>query len=164
MPYKSLAQERYFNAHRKELEVQGVDVDEWNSASKGMKLPQHKGATMKRHDEEEGLEGLTKPREKKGEHEGSKKREEKKRPSESRHPKGHILREIHTRQLHDGTLHHTHHYEDANGMPSHVQHEASSATPEDAGNYVSEQFGGGQQEEPEEQEPEGGQSPALGEE
>lgn len=39
MPYKSLAQERYFNANRGKLEKQGVDVDEWNSASKGMKLP-----------------------------------------------------------------------------------------------------------------------------
>lgn len=39
MPYKSLAQERYFNANRSKLEAQGVDVDEWNQASKGMKLP-----------------------------------------------------------------------------------------------------------------------------
>lgn len=39
MPYKSLAQERYFNANRGKLEAQGVDVDEWNQASKGMKLP-----------------------------------------------------------------------------------------------------------------------------
>ncbi len=39
MPYKSLAQERYFNANRKSLEKQGVDVNEWNEASKGKKLP-----------------------------------------------------------------------------------------------------------------------------
>jgi len=39
MPYKSVAQERYFNANRSKLEKQGVDVGEWNSASKGMKLP-----------------------------------------------------------------------------------------------------------------------------
>lgn len=39
MPYKSLAQERYFNANRDKLESQGVNVNEWNSASKGMKLP-----------------------------------------------------------------------------------------------------------------------------
>ena len=39
MPYKSVAQERYFNANRSKLEKQGVDVAEWNSASKGMKLP-----------------------------------------------------------------------------------------------------------------------------
>jgi hypothetical protein len=38
MPYKSLAQERYFNANRDKLERQGVSVDEWNRASKGMKL------------------------------------------------------------------------------------------------------------------------------
>ncbi len=40
MPYKSKAQEAFFNAHRKELEAQGVDVSEWNSASKGISLPQ----------------------------------------------------------------------------------------------------------------------------
>ncbi len=39
MPYKSLAQERYFNANRSKLERQGVDVNEWNQASKGMSLP-----------------------------------------------------------------------------------------------------------------------------
>jgi hypothetical protein len=40
MPYKSLKQMRYFNAHRKELEKQGVDVNEWNAASKGKQLPE----------------------------------------------------------------------------------------------------------------------------
>lgn len=39
MPYKSLKQERYFNANRKKLEKQGVNVNEWNQASKGKKLP-----------------------------------------------------------------------------------------------------------------------------
>ena len=39
MPYKSLAQERYFNANRDKLEAQGVNVDEWNEASKGRELP-----------------------------------------------------------------------------------------------------------------------------
>jgi len=39
MPYKSLAQERYFNANRAKLESQGVNVDEWNEASKGKELP-----------------------------------------------------------------------------------------------------------------------------
>ena len=43
MPYKSLAQERYFNANKGKLEQQGVDVNEWNSASKGKKLPKHAG-------------------------------------------------------------------------------------------------------------------------
>jgi hypothetical protein len=38
MPYKSKAQEAYFNIHKKELERQGVNVDEWNKASKGKKL------------------------------------------------------------------------------------------------------------------------------
>jgi len=39
MPYKSKAQERFFNANKPELEAKGVDVDEFNAASKGKKLP-----------------------------------------------------------------------------------------------------------------------------
>lgn len=42
MPYKSQAQAAYFNIHKKELERQGVDVDEWNEASKGKHLPKKK--------------------------------------------------------------------------------------------------------------------------
>ena len=38
-PYKSKAQQAYFNVNKKELEKQGVDVNEWNQASKGKKLP-----------------------------------------------------------------------------------------------------------------------------
>lgn len=41
MPYKSKAQAAYFNIHKNELEKQGVDVGEWNAASKGKKLPKH---------------------------------------------------------------------------------------------------------------------------
>jgi hypothetical protein len=40
MPYKSEAQRKYFNVNRKKLEAQGVDVDEWNQASKGKKMPE----------------------------------------------------------------------------------------------------------------------------
>ena len=40
MPYRSKAQEAYFNANRAKLERQGVNVDEWNAASKGKKLPE----------------------------------------------------------------------------------------------------------------------------
>ena len=39
MPYVSRQQEKYFNANRKKLEKQGVNVNEWNQASKGKKLP-----------------------------------------------------------------------------------------------------------------------------
>ncbi len=39
MPFKSEAQEKFFNANRAKLEKQGVNVDEWNKASKGKKLP-----------------------------------------------------------------------------------------------------------------------------
>lgn len=39
MPYKSRAQEKFFNVNKKKLEKEGVDVDEWNKASKGKKLP-----------------------------------------------------------------------------------------------------------------------------
>ena len=48
MPYKSRAQEAYFNIHRKELEKQGVNVDEWNAASKGKSLPKKKSKTRER--------------------------------------------------------------------------------------------------------------------
>jgi hypothetical protein len=41
MPYVSRAQAAYFNIHKKMMEKQGVDVDEWNAASKGKKLPEH---------------------------------------------------------------------------------------------------------------------------
>lgn len=41
MPYVSDAQRKYFNANREKLEKQGVDVDEYNKASKGKKLPAH---------------------------------------------------------------------------------------------------------------------------
>jgi hypothetical protein len=37
MPYKSEAQRKYFNANKKKLERQGVDVDKWNKKSKGKK-------------------------------------------------------------------------------------------------------------------------------
>lgn len=40
MPYASKAQQAYFNVNRKELEAEGVDVDEWNKSSKGKKLPE----------------------------------------------------------------------------------------------------------------------------
>lgn len=38
-PFTSKAQEAYFNANRAKLEAQGVNVSEWNAASKGKKLP-----------------------------------------------------------------------------------------------------------------------------
>lgn len=39
MPYVSQAQAGYFHAHRKQLEKQGVDVGEWDAATKGKSLP-----------------------------------------------------------------------------------------------------------------------------
>lgn len=42
MPFKSKAQRGYFNANKKKLEKQGVDVNEWNKATKGKKLPKKK--------------------------------------------------------------------------------------------------------------------------
>jgi len=42
MPYVSRAQQGYFHAHRRQLERQGVSVDEWDQASKGEhNLPMH---------------------------------------------------------------------------------------------------------------------------
>ena len=48
MPYKSQAQAGYFHTHKAELERQGVDVGEWDRATKGKHLPQHlaKGGTV----------------------------------------------------------------------------------------------------------------------
>ena len=39
MPFRSLAQEGYFHIHKKQLEAKGVDVAEWDAATKGKKLP-----------------------------------------------------------------------------------------------------------------------------
>ena len=39
MPYKSDAQRKFFHANDKELKKQGVNVKEWDKASKGKKLP-----------------------------------------------------------------------------------------------------------------------------
>lgn len=39
MSYKSQKQAAFFNANKKKLEKQGVNVDEWNRKSKGKKLP-----------------------------------------------------------------------------------------------------------------------------
>jgi hypothetical protein len=41
MPYKSKAQAAYFNIHKSQLEKKGVNVNEWNQASKGKDLPAH---------------------------------------------------------------------------------------------------------------------------
>jgi hypothetical protein len=40
MPYASRAQAGYFHTHKSQLEHQGVDVDEWDAASKGKSLPE----------------------------------------------------------------------------------------------------------------------------
>lgn len=47
MPFKSDAQRKFFNANRKKLEKQGVNVDEWNESSKGHSLPEHVGDKKK---------------------------------------------------------------------------------------------------------------------
>jgi hypothetical protein len=39
MPFKSQAQEGYFETHKAELEKMGVDVGEWERATKGKHLP-----------------------------------------------------------------------------------------------------------------------------
>ena len=38
-PYKSEAQRKFFHANKKKLEAKGVNVSEWDKASKGKKLP-----------------------------------------------------------------------------------------------------------------------------
>jgi hypothetical protein len=39
MAYRSERQKAYFHANKKELEKQGVDVEEWDKASNGLSLP-----------------------------------------------------------------------------------------------------------------------------
>lgn len=39
MPFVSQKQRAFFNANKDELEKKGVNVDEWNEKSKGVKLP-----------------------------------------------------------------------------------------------------------------------------
>ena len=39
MPYKSDKQRKYFHANKEKLEKQGVNVHEWDEASKGKHLP-----------------------------------------------------------------------------------------------------------------------------
>ena len=39
-PFVSKAQQRYFEANRAKLERQGVNVGEWEQASKGKELPE----------------------------------------------------------------------------------------------------------------------------
>ena len=40
MPFVSKAQQGYFEANRAKLEKQGVNVGEWEAASKGKELPE----------------------------------------------------------------------------------------------------------------------------
>ena len=47
MPYVSEKQRAFFNANKAKLEDQGVNVDEWNEASKGKKLPEHSNKKKK---------------------------------------------------------------------------------------------------------------------
>ena len=48
MPYKSEKQRAYFHANKAKLEAQGVDVEEWDAASKGKKLPHTKKKTLRK--------------------------------------------------------------------------------------------------------------------
>ena len=40
MPFKSLAQEHYMEAHKKELEKLWLNISEWEQATKGKDLPE----------------------------------------------------------------------------------------------------------------------------
>lgn len=43
MPYVSDAQRKYFHANKAKLERQGVNVSEWDRATKGRRIPKRKG-------------------------------------------------------------------------------------------------------------------------
>lgn len=60
MPFKSKAQQSYFNANRDRLEGQGVDVDEWNDATKGMKLPKRASKPVSKKPSRSGWASLSK--------------------------------------------------------------------------------------------------------
>jgi hypothetical protein len=49
MPYKSQAQAGYFHTHKAQLEKQGVNVSEWDAATKGKHLPKKVGSHQKTH-------------------------------------------------------------------------------------------------------------------
>ena len=40
MPYKSEKQRKFFHANKEKLEKQGVNVSEWDKASKGKSIPE----------------------------------------------------------------------------------------------------------------------------
>lgn len=43
MPFESDAQRKFMNANKAKMAKQGVDVNEWNAATKGKKLPKKAG-------------------------------------------------------------------------------------------------------------------------
>ncbi len=43
MPFKSVAQRGWMESHKKELEAKGVNLKEWETASKGKDLPKRLG-------------------------------------------------------------------------------------------------------------------------
>jgi len=47
MPYKSLAQARYFHANKQKLEKQGVSVSEYDKATDFSKLPKKKAPSLR---------------------------------------------------------------------------------------------------------------------
>jgi hypothetical protein len=131
MPYESKAQQGYFHAHRAQLEKQGVNVDEWDQASKGKKLPMKK----------DGTDAMTTPKPKsEGKTEG---KHEAKHKGGGDHPKGTELHSISTRKLHDGSFAHEHRYKDKHGLPHPVTHEYSSADINDVKDHMQEHLGGG---------------------
>jgi hypothetical protein len=57
MPYRSDAQRKFFHANEKKLKKQGVNIKEWDDASKGMSLPEHVSDKPKKR-----LRYVTRPR------------------------------------------------------------------------------------------------------
>jgi hypothetical protein len=48
MPFKSKAQQGFMEAHRAEMEKHGVNMSEWEKASKGLKLPKRAKKSKKK--------------------------------------------------------------------------------------------------------------------
>ena len=59
MPYVSQAQAGFFHTHKKQLAQQGVDVAEWDAATKGKKLPKRAPANGDGHSRmKEAMKGV----------------------------------------------------------------------------------------------------------
>ena len=58
MPFRSLAQQRYFEANKAKLESQGVNVSEWEKSTGDKPLPERIGKTHLQKSKEKLARGM----------------------------------------------------------------------------------------------------------